>query len=85
VLENGFAVWESVHEFICFDKSACVVYVDVLNPHLEEPILGHACICLTDLVEATAARRGPWSLSGSAAGKLVASAEWRPLNLEPSP
>lgn len=83
MLENGFAVWESMHEFLCFDKSTCVIYVDVLDPHLEDPVLGHLRICLTDLVEATIARRGPWPLSGSAVGKLVASAEWRSLNLEP--
>ncbi|KAJ7139745.1 hypothetical protein C8R44DRAFT_867858 [Mycena epipterygia] len=85
ILANGSAVWESMHEFLCFDKSSCVVYFEVLDPHLEDPILGHLCIGLTDLVEATIARRRPWPLSGSAAGKLVASAEWRPLNLVPRP
>ncbi|KAJ7655185.1 hypothetical protein DFH06DRAFT_1298753 [Mycena polygramma] len=81
IFENGSVVWESTHEFLCFNKSDCVVYVEVLEPDLEDP-LGHVSICLTDLVEATIARRGRWPLSGSAAGKLVAFAEWKPLDIE---
>ncbi|KAJ6604265.1 hypothetical protein DFH09DRAFT_1067994 [Mycena vulgaris] len=83
ILADGSIVWGSVHEFLCFDKSTCVLYIDVLDPHLEDPVLGHLSICLTDLVEATIAKRGPWPLSGSTTGKLVVSAEWRPLNLAP--
>ncbi|KAJ7042622.1 hypothetical protein C8F04DRAFT_1252040 [Mycena alexandri] len=77
ILENRSAVWESQHEFLCFDKCACVVYVDV-----SDPALGHVSLSLPDLIEATTTKRGPWPLSGSASGKLFASAEWRPLNLE---
>ncbi|KAJ6519447.1 hypothetical protein C8R45DRAFT_951531 [Mycena sanguinolenta] len=83
MIENELAVWESIHEFLCFNKSACVVYIDVLDTRREELVLGHVCISLMDLVEATDTRGGRWPLSGSAAGKLVASAEWRPLDVEP--
>ncbi|KAJ7785920.1 hypothetical protein B0H16DRAFT_9690 [Mycena metata] len=83
--ENRSAVWESQHEFLCFDKCACVVYVDVSDPHLENPALGHVSISLPDFIDATTAKRGPWPLSGSASGKLFASAEWRPLNLAAGP
>ncbi|KAF7367223.1 Tricalbin [Mycena sanguinolenta] len=83
MIENELAVWESMHEFLCFNKSACVVYIDVLNNRREEQVVGHVCISLTDLVEATDTGGGRWPLSGSVAGKLVASAEWRPLDVEP--
>ncbi|KAF7339987.1 hypothetical protein MVEN_01916400 [Mycena venus] len=84
MIDKGLALWESMHEFLCFNKSSCVVYVDVLDPHLEDLALGHVCLGLTDLIEATIAKRGPWPLSGSAAGKLFVSAEWKPLNLKPN-
>ncbi|KAJ7102309.1 hypothetical protein B0H15DRAFT_324788 [Mycena belliarum] len=82
-INNGSVEWESMREFLCFDKNTCVMYIDVFDSHLDEQ-LGHLSICLTDLVEATLAKRGPWPLSGSAIGKLVASAEWRPLDYTPS-
>lgn len=83
IISNGAAAWKATHEFLCFDKSTCVIYIDVLD-HREDRSLGHVSIYLTDLVEATMAGRGTWPLSGSAAGKLVASAEWRSLNFEPN-
>ncbi|KAJ7225894.1 hypothetical protein GGX14DRAFT_556638 [Mycena pura] len=76
------AVWESTHEFLCFNMTTCVVYIDVVDPgpKLDDPLIGHVCICLMDLVEATKAKRGRWALSGCSTGKLVASAQWRKLS-----
>ncbi|KAK7064550.1 tricalbin [Favolaschia claudopus] len=81
-LEDGSAVWESVHDFLCFDKTACVLYIDVVDRHSRDPLLGHICVCLTDVIEAADVKRGPWPLSGSAAGRLAVSAEWKSLDLE---
>ncbi|KAJ7756481.1 hypothetical protein DFH07DRAFT_481272 [Mycena maculata] len=82
IVAQGAAAWEATHEFLCFDKPSCVLYIDVLD---EGRVLGHVSICLTDLVEATLEGRRTWPLSGSAAGKLVASAQWKSLNLASEP
>lgn len=80
-LSDGTAIWDATHEFICFDKTTCIIYIDVLS-YQESSIFGHVSIFLTDLDEATMEGRGSWPLSGSAAGRLIASAEWKPLSLE---
>ncbi|KAJ7293187.1 hypothetical protein C8J57DRAFT_18714 [Mycena rebaudengoi] len=78
---NKLVVWESGHEFLCLDKARCVIYVDIVDPGLNDPLLGYLNLCLNDLVDATSAGRRSWPLSGSETGILVASAKWKPLDM----
>ncbi|KAJ7650208.1 hypothetical protein FB45DRAFT_1017606 [Roridomyces roridus] len=77
-LSNGSGNWGTTHEFLCFDKTACVIYIDVLNYDCHDESIGHVHIFLVDLLEATVRS---WPLSGTTAGRLTVSAQWRALDL----
>ncbi|EJD55637.1 tricalbin [Auricularia subglabra TFB-10046 SS5] len=78
-------VWESATEFLCADRTASVITVDVIDDRdfLKDPVVGHLSVKLNDLLRAKeeGAGRDWWPLSRCKSGKIRMSAEWKPLNM----
>ncbi|KZW02621.1 tricalbin [Exidia glandulosa HHB12029] len=78
-------VWESATEFLCADRTASVITVDVIDDRdfLKDPVVGHISVKLNDLLHAKEEGQGRdwWPLTHCKSGKLRMSAEWKPLNM----
>ncbi|KAI0067953.1 tricalbin [Artomyces pyxidatus] len=77
-------VWESATEFLCTDRSDCMITVNIIDDRdfLKDPVIGHATVRLEDLLTARKeAGRDWWPLSGCSTGRIRISAEWKPLNM----
>ena len=75
-------IFESNCEFLVPDKSSSVVTVKVIDDNrLQDDILGTLSIKLTDLLTAKERQQDWLPLSGSRAGKIRVSTEWKPVGI----
>jgi Ca2+-dependent lipid-binding protein len=77
-------VWESSTEFLCPNRSSCIITVKVVDDRdfAKDPTMGYLSVRLQDLLEARGeAGRDWWQLSGCNSGRLRLTAEWKPLNM----
>ncbi|KAL7422727.1 Tricalbin-2 [Cryptotrichosporon argae] len=74
-------IWESHTEFLVPEKHSTVVSLEVIDQKdfAVDPVLGRLSIKLTDLLEAKERNQDWLPLTGSRAGKIRVTAEWKPV------
>lgn len=77
-------VWESSTEFLCTDRGASVITVNIVDGRgfAKGSVLGHLTVRLRDLLEARKdVDRDWWPLIGCKSGRVRLTTEWKPLNM----
>ncbi|KAK4689249.1 hypothetical protein P7C73_g857, partial [Tremellales sp. Uapishka_1] len=74
-------VWESSCEFLVPEKHSSSVTIQVIDSkdYASDPALGSVTVKLMDLLEAKERKQDWFPLSGSRAGKIRLSTEWKPV------
>jgi len=75
----SFAKWKVAKDFICTDRRAVTLVVRVVDDRLNDPLLGHLSIPLSDVTISYAEQW--WPLSGSAGARLGMTVHWGSLDL----
>ena len=74
-------LWESSCEFLVPEKPSSVVTISIIDSkdHAVDPTIGHLTVKLTDLLEARERQQDWFPLTGTRAGKVRLTTEWKPV------
>ncbi|TFK41290.1 hypothetical protein BDQ12DRAFT_711072, partial [Crucibulum laeve] len=73
--------WNSVHEFMCINKSSTLVIVKVVDARHKQQVLGHISLPLEDLLQGEESCNRWWSMSGCIGGQLKMDVQWKALEI----
>lgn len=76
---SALAHWKFSKDLICTDRRTVTLVVRVVDDRLNNALLGHLSIPLSDVITSCAEQW--WPLSGSARAKLRMSVHWGSLDL----
>ncbi|KAF8225819.1 hypothetical protein L208DRAFT_1304780 [Tricholoma matsutake] len=74
-------VWQAEHDFYCSRKEACIITVQVIDDHLDDPVVGRLSLRLDDLLDGNESGVEWWPMTGCKTGNVMIRAVWRPLNM----
>jgi Ca2+-dependent lipid-binding protein len=73
--------WLAQLNFYCARKETCVITVQVIDAHLDDPVVGHLSLWLDDLLDGNETGVEWWPMSGCRTGEVMVRAAWRPVDL----
>jgi Ca2+-dependent lipid-binding protein len=74
-------MWLAQHDFYCARKDTCIINVQVIDDHLDDPVVGHLSLWLDDLLDGNETGVEWWPMSGCSTGEVMIRAVWRPVDL----